>query len=125
MKKISSLLLVVIILFIITSCQKEEIVKTTNLKSDIVKLDKPISINGMLFNQYVNNSTGQILYEESESNNSTKAELTYDKAVKETIVNGRSYYSCDNAGKNCYVGMATDGSGDKYIIIKKGAIPTN
>ncbi len=123
MKKTTCLLLIVVGLIIsITSCKKDELQKTTNNKSNFVLSDKNILINGSICNQYINNSTGQILYEEIEPNNSTKEEVAYTKQLKETVVSGRSYYTCNDAGTNCRKSIA---DGDEILIIKKGAVPTN
>ena len=77
-------------------------------------------IGGSLCYQYINNTTGQILYEEVNPNNSAKEEVSkYKKELKETIVGSRSYFSCDEVGTNCYVGAVSGGG--TVLVIKSGA----
>ncbi len=117
-KSISILLILSAILF--SSCKKEvaDIVPTGN-KHNFILLDKTVEVSGVKCYQYLNRSTGQIIYKAIKSESSAKAP-SYDKRVSyEWVSNVGMTLVCRGFGNTCRTGtICIDGKDVDVIVVK-------
>lgn len=120
MKKIISIILIA---FTVTfaSCKKEDQLSNPNSKSNLVLLDKTVIIGGDECYQYLNEETGQIIYEKIETPSNAK-DVCYDKKLEQVYKpNIGNTYICDNPGANCYRGsMIVNGVETEVLVVKPG-----